>query len=153
MSREIYQTSFAIGVPLLENPAHLSTHTVYSHAQAVLDATSAPRQRNPGPPMQRCNRAGTHVCANFAHQEPNRLVHSAAVLKRFKANCAMGGRLNGAWHILCETARIRAQRLVANAERYYRIMYYGSNESWNHRIGKPLFPRTVVAPIPRIHRV
>jgi protein-L-isoaspartate(D-aspartate) O-methyltransferase len=24
-------------------------------------------------------------------------------------------------------------RLVANAERYYRVMYYGSNESWNHR--------------------
>ncbi len=24
-------------------------------------------------------------------------------------------------------------RLVADAERYYRIMYYGSNESWNHR--------------------
>ncbi len=24
-------------------------------------------------------------------------------------------------------------RLVANAEQYYRIMYYGSDESWNHR--------------------
>ncbi len=24
-------------------------------------------------------------------------------------------------------------RLVANAEEYYRIMYYGSDESWNHR--------------------
>jgi protein-L-isoaspartate(D-aspartate) O-methyltransferase len=24
-------------------------------------------------------------------------------------------------------------RLIANAERYYRIMYYGSDESWNHR--------------------
>lgn len=24
-------------------------------------------------------------------------------------------------------------RLVADAERYYRIMYYGSDESWNHR--------------------
>src|SRR5690606_8969768 len=24
-------------------------------------------------------------------------------------------------------------RLVASAERYYRIMYYGSVESWNHR--------------------
>lgn len=24
-------------------------------------------------------------------------------------------------------------RLVANAERYYRIMYYGSDDSWNHR--------------------
>ena len=24
-------------------------------------------------------------------------------------------------------------RLVANAERYYRVMYYGSNESWNLR--------------------
>jgi protein-L-isoaspartate(D-aspartate) O-methyltransferase len=24
-------------------------------------------------------------------------------------------------------------RLIANAERYYRLMYYGSHESWNHR--------------------
>jgi protein-L-isoaspartate(D-aspartate) O-methyltransferase len=24
-------------------------------------------------------------------------------------------------------------RLVANAEQYYRVMYYGSDESWNHR--------------------
>lgn len=29
-------------------------------------------------------------------------------------------------------ARLNAQ-LVADAERYYRIMYYGSDESWNHR--------------------
>ena len=28
---------------------------------------------------------------------------------------------------------VQNARLVANAERYYRIMYYGSNESWNHR--------------------
>ena len=30
---------------------------------------------------------------------------------------------------------VQNARLVANAERYYRIMYYGSNESWNHRDG------------------
>jgi len=29
-------------------------------------------------------------------------------------------------------ARLNA-RLVANAEQYYRVMYYGSDESWNHR--------------------
>lgn len=29
-------------------------------------------------------------------------------------------------------AQLNAQ-LVADAERYYRVMYYGSNESWNHR--------------------
>lgn len=29
-------------------------------------------------------------------------------------------------------AQLNAQ-LVADAERYYRIMYYGSDESWNHR--------------------
>ncbi len=29
-------------------------------------------------------------------------------------------------------AQLNAQ-LVANAEQYYRIMYYGSDESWNHR--------------------
>ncbi|MBX9792630.1 MAG: protein-L-isoaspartate(D-aspartate) O-methyltransferase [Pirellulales bacterium] len=28
---------------------------------------------------------------------------------------------------------VQNARLVANAERYYRVMYYGSNESWNHR--------------------
>ena len=28
---------------------------------------------------------------------------------------------------------VQNARLVANAERYYRIMYYGSNESWNLR--------------------
>ena len=28
---------------------------------------------------------------------------------------------------------IQNARLVANAERYYRVMYYGSNESWNLR--------------------
>ncbi len=37
----------------------------------------------------------------------------------------------------CDGARfldaVQNARLVANAERYYRIMYYGSNESWNHR--------------------
>lgn len=28
---------------------------------------------------------------------------------------------------------VQNARLVANAERYYRLMYYGSNDSWNHR--------------------
>jgi protein-L-isoaspartate(D-aspartate) O-methyltransferase len=28
---------------------------------------------------------------------------------------------------------VQNARLVANAERYYRVMYHGSNESWNHR--------------------
>ncbi len=28
---------------------------------------------------------------------------------------------------------VQNARLIANAERYYRVMYYGSNESWNHR--------------------
>jgi len=28
---------------------------------------------------------------------------------------------------------VQNARLVANAESYYRIMYYGSHESWNHR--------------------
>jgi len=28
---------------------------------------------------------------------------------------------------------VQNARLAANAERYYRVMYYGSNESWNHR--------------------
>ncbi len=28
---------------------------------------------------------------------------------------------------------VQNARLVANAERYYRVMYYGSHESWNHR--------------------
>ncbi len=28
---------------------------------------------------------------------------------------------------------VQNARLVANAERYYRVMYYGSRESWNLR--------------------
>jgi protein-L-isoaspartate(D-aspartate) O-methyltransferase len=28
---------------------------------------------------------------------------------------------------------VQNARLIANAERYYRVMYYGTNESWNHR--------------------
>lgn len=28
---------------------------------------------------------------------------------------------------------VQNARLIANAERYYRIMYYGSHDSWNHR--------------------
>jgi protein-L-isoaspartate(D-aspartate) O-methyltransferase len=39
----------------------------------------------------------------------------------------------------CDGARfldaVQNARLVANAERYYRVMYYGANESWNHRDG------------------
>jgi erythromycin esterase-like protein len=36
---------------------------------------------------------------------------------------------DGAWFL----DAVQNARLVANAERYYRVMYYGSNESWNHR--------------------
>lgn len=33
----------------------------------------------------------------------------------------------------CFLDAVQNARLVANAERYYRVMYYGSNESWNLR--------------------
>ncbi len=54
---------------------------------------------------------------------------AVATLKDLLKQRLQYAQYDGAWFL----DAVQNARLVANAERYYRVMYYGSNESWNHR--------------------